>query len=395
MTSTRDDAAGLDLDAAPARASATTAFRPGQREAIETLLARRPAAAGRADRRRQEPHLPAPGERCCPGTTLVVSPLIALMHDQVAALEARGVRRDLPGLDARRRARSARRMRGARARRATSSSTSRPSGSRCPGFRALLARPRVPAGRRSTRRTASASGATTSGPSTWQIGDAARRAAAPRACSRAPRPRRRSCATRSSRGSASPPTRRSSCAASRARTSRCARARSSGARERERAVDDAARRGARRARRARAARRSSTRRRGAQPRRRPARLAARGWRAGAYHAGLDGARRATRCSAALRRAATLDVVVATNAFGMGIDRADVRAVVHLAPPGSIEAYYQEVGPRRPRRRADAIGLLLVSRRATSPLRRALLERGDGAAPTPELRASTSGASSSS
>ena len=43
------------------------------------------------------------------------------------------------------------------------------------------------------------------------------------------------------------------------------------------------------------------------------------------------------------RTGSLEVVVATNAFGMGIDRADVRAVVHLAPPGSVEAYYQEVG----------------------------------------------------
>ncbi|RIL04528.1 MAG: ATP-dependent DNA helicase RecQ, partial [Proteobacteria bacterium] len=99
------------------------------------------------------------------------------------------------------------------------------------------------------------------------------------------------------------------------------------------------------------------------------RLARAGWRAAVYHAGLDPAAR----DAAQRAFSSgeADVVVATNAFGMGIDRPDVRAVIHLAPPGSIEAYYQEVG-RAGRDGEPALGVLLVAA-ADVPLRRRLLE----------------------
>jgi len=66
-----------------------------------------------------------------------------------------------------------------------------------------------------------------------------------------------------------------------------------------------------------------------------------GVQAAAYHAGLKDEQR-TRVQDRFA-AGSLPVVCATNAFGMGIDRPDVEAVVHYAIPGSVEAYYQEIG----------------------------------------------------
>jgi RecQ family ATP-dependent DNA helicase len=63
--------------------------------------------------------------------------------------------------------------------------------------------------------------------------------------------------------------------------------------------------------------------------------------AAAYHAGLTAEQRDRVQRGFL--AGSLEVVVATIAFGMGIDKADVRTVIHTALPGSLEAYYQEIG----------------------------------------------------
>ncbi len=70
-------------------------------------------------------------------------------------------------------------------------------------------------------------------------------------------------------------------------------------------------------------------------------LRAAGRAAEAYHAGLPAAER-SRVQDAFA-SGDLPIVCATNAFGMGIDRPDVETVVHVDLPGSLEAYYQEIG----------------------------------------------------
>ncbi|MBX3025070.1 RecQ family ATP-dependent DNA helicase [bacterium] len=106
-----------------------------------------------------------------------------------------------------------------------------------------------------------------------------------------------------------------------------------------------------------------------------AHLVAAGLRAAHYHAGMESAARHRTQEAFAEE--KLDVVVATVAFGMGIDRSDVRCVIHTALPKSIEHYQQETG-RAGRDGLEAECVLLYSGGDVVRIER-LLERSAGEA----------------
>jgi ATP-dependent DNA helicase RecQ len=357
----------VDLDAG-LRALGLEAFRPGQREAIETLVGAGrlllvvPTGGGKSLVYQLSAQL-------LPGTTLVVSPLIALMQDQVLALEARGVSATFLAstVDANETRRRVRAIAQGRYKLVYVA----PERLVLPGFRALLADIECPLVAVDEAHCISEWGHDFR-PEYREIGGVLRELPGVRvlACTATATPLvRDEILVQLGLPPDTPQLLRGF-----ARPNLILRvAEVMGKREREAQVDallsealgapDAA---------AGAAIVYSPTRRASESE--AVRLQGRGWRADAYHAGLGGERRDRVQGLFLER--ELDVVVATNAFGMGIDRADVRAVVHLAPPGSIEAYYQEVG-RGGRDGADAWGLLLVSPE-DAPRRRSLIQKdGEG------------------
>jgi ATP-dependent DNA helicase RecQ len=90
-----------------------------------------------------------------------------------------------------------------------------------------------------------------------------------------------------------------------------------------------------------------------------------------YHAGLSSETRHLRQNDWLK--GKYRIIVATNAFGMGIDKPDVRFVVHVDAPDSIEAYFQEAG-RAGRDSKKAVALLLYNNTDTVRLKKGIAEK---------------------
>ena len=365
---------GLDLAAGLARLGYRE-FRPGQREAIETLLSHgrlllvAPTGGGKS----LTYQLPA---TLWPGTSLVVSPLISLMHDQVEALTTRGVAATF--LASTLESGEMRRRMGRMAAGAYRLVYVAPERLTFPGFRALLADLDCPLVAVDEAHCISEWGHDFR-PEYMEIGAllTALPGARALACTATATPVvRDEIVARLGLPADTPQIVRGF-----ARPNLSLRAvEVSGAREARSVVDAALAEALGRPGGARgtAIVYAPTRRRAEEE---AERLAGAGWRVRVYHAGLSPAER-DRAQRDFTEGRA-EIVTATNAFGMGIDRADVRAVVHVGPPGSLEAYYQEVG-RAGRDGDDALGLLLVSPRDL-PLRRALLERGgEGAPPDPAL-----------
>lgn len=89
-----------------------------------------------------------------------------------------------------------------------------------------------------------------------------------------------------------------------------------------------------------------------------------------YHAGLENALKDERQKA--WQTGKVRVIVATNAFGMGIDKADVRTVIHIDCPDSIEAYFQEAG-RAGRDGKKAYAVLLYNKGDNSKLKKRIAD----------------------
>lgn len=95
-----------------------------------------------------------------------------------------------------------------------------------------------------------------------------------------------------------------------------------------------------------------------------------------YHAGLPNEERSRRQDAWIKN--QIRVIVATNAFGMGIDKPDVRVVVHVDLPNTLEAYYQEAG-RAGRDEKKAYAVLLYNEIDIKDLKKKI----ENAYPSPE------------